>query len=288
MKRLLRLSGWILLLGLLAPPVWAATAESGAADGMAGEDPAEIDPYEAIPLPVGEELDRPLLDLWKFVAGGGDLQQARIQMQAYLRSPVGKQRAEAGQLANSYMFHLLLGKLSLLGLSTLHEQPQETEQNKGLQWFSQGVERISSRQSGQGESSFIKGIFSVANLGKEEIQRLEQAGIKIRYWPSMNRYSNAAFIAGQFEKLTLKEKETVLNVAVGARFNGAKVDALQIHDVQSDTYMLRSLYFNLAGYIHLAGNNDYFAKTLFTNQSDDLYLRLKEKTGFDALQLFQQ
>ncbi len=274
---------WLACLVILPGLVLAEEVQTDA--GVpAGEMAEEFVPFASLPYAARMELNEALLTIWEFVDQGGDVREARLRLLTYLRSAEGKALSENGFLANSFMYHVLLGRAGLL--SGVVERMADTE-NKGLHWFVQGMMRIYENKSAQASGSFAKGIFSSLLLNDEDYQRLKEAGIKVQYFPSMTPYSNAAFIAGRFYKMTFQEQEEILNVAQGRKISRFEVNPADLNNPNTISYQLQSLYYNLSAYLVMEGHNDLYAIQEFSNHPSDLFERLREKFGYDAREIFE-
>ncbi len=240
-------------------------------------------PFASLPYAARMELNEALLTIWEFAEQEESVVEARLKLLAYLRSPEGKQEIESGFFANSYLFHVLLARVGLL-------EPMQDRlgggENKGLHWFSQGLLRIYEKKSAQASSSFAKGIFSSLQLNAADYQRLIDAGIDVKYFPSMTSYSNAAFIAGRFYKMSYWTQQQILNIAITEKITSIDIVPADLVNPSSESYQLQALYYNLGAYLVLEGYNDPYAVREFFDEPDDLYNILRERFGYDAREIF--
>ena len=269
---------WMALISLsMTSMVFAAPAPE-MAEGEAAE-LAEPIPFAELPYSARMELGEPLLNIWEFLDDGGEPLEGRRQLLGYLRSEGGRQVMASKYLDNSYMYHVLLGKAgSLIGVV----DRMDTRNNKGLHWFVHGLLRIYENKSAQASGNFAKGIFSSLQLGPEDYRRLEDNGIKVNYYPSMSSYSNAAFIAGSFTKMSYSDQQELLNVSLARKVLNMDVDRSQLKNPQSQSYQLLGLYYNLGAFLVLESYNDLFAVEEFYDQPDDLYNILRDMFEFEA------
>jgi len=242
-------------------------------------------PFAGLPYAARMELNESLLTIWEFVDEGGDVVEARRLLLGYLRTPEGREFVAGDLPLNSYMYQVLLTKAGLLAGFLKNTDKRS---NKGMHWFTQGLLRIYEKKSAQASSNFVKGIFSALQLEVADYQRLESVGIEMKYFPSMTSYSNAAFMAVRFAKMSYPEQQQILNVAIAEKI--AKLELLpeEILDPTSTSYQLQALYYNLGAFLVLEGDNDLFAVQELFDKPDDLFNILKEKFGYDAREIFQR
>lgn len=274
-RELLGLSGAIIFVLLFC----SAVAAESVPDVVEGEGEEVELPFAQLPYPARMELNDDLLKIWEFLEQNGEPLEARRQLLLYLRTESGRQLIKDKTLDNSYMYHVLLGKAG--SLTGVLDRMDESD-NKGLHWFVHGLLRIYENKSAQASGNFVKGMFSALQLEPEDYQRLEDNGIKVRYYPSMTSYSNAAFIAGSFAKMGYTEQQELLNVAMARKILNMDVDRSELDDPKSPSYQLLGLYYNLGAFLVLEGYNDLFAVEEFYDKPDDLYSILRDKFEFEA------
>ena len=239
----------------------------------------EVVPFAALPQSARIELNHELLTIWEQLDQGGESMDARLQLLTYLRSVSGRKLTASKQMNDSYMYHVLLGKAGILAgsLDRLDESG-----NKGLHWFVHGLLRIYENKSTQASGNFVKGMFSSLHLVPEDYQRLADNGIKVKYFPSMNPYSNSAFLAAGFVKMIYADQQAILNVAMARKVLNMAVNPEEFNNPQSQSYQLLGLYYNLGAFLVLEGYNDLYAIEEFYDQPDDLFNILRDKFEFDS------
>ncbi len=272
----------LIYLFLLPPLSFAAEPEGNLAEELIEEEPI---PFASLPYAARMELNEVLLTIWESAKQEGNLTNARRTLLAYLRSPEGKHEIENGFLANSYLFHVLLARVGLL--EPMMDRLSDGK-NKGLHWFSHGLLRIYEKKSAQASSSFAKGIFSALQLGAADYKRLTDADIDVKYFPSMTSYSNAAFIAGRFYKMSYWEQQRILNIAIAEKVTTIEIIPADLVVPSSESYQLQALYYNLGAYLVLEEYNDTYAVKEFFNDPGDLYNILRERFGYDAREIFKR
>ncbi len=275
--------GVALICFLLLPPLtYAVEPEGGSAEVLIEEEPI---PFASLPYAARMELNEVLLTIWESAKQEGNLMNARRALLTYLRSAEGKHEIDNGYLANSYLFYVLLARVGLL--EPMMDRLAD-DKNKGLHWFSHGLLRIYEKKSAQASSSFAKGIFSALQLGEADYQRLIDANIDVKYFPSMTSYSNAAFIAGRFYKMSYWEQQEILNIAIAEKVTTIEIIPADLVIPSSESYQLQALYYNLGAYLVLEEYNDTYAVKEFFNDPNDLYNILRERFGYDAREIFKR
>ncbi len=264
------------------------TDDAAAEDIVVAEDIVEevvIIPFETLPYAARMELNEAFLIVWETLDQEGRLKDAQYMLLDYLRTPEGQKITRSGFLDNSYMYYVLLAKSRLLAgfLSKM-----DGIKNKGLRWFSQGMIRIYENKSAQASSNFAKGIFSSLQLDEADYQHLIDAGVKIRYFPTMTAYSNAAFIATRFLKVSYQEQQTILNIAMAKKVTELELIPADILMPKSESYQLQALYYNLGAYLVLESYQDSYSVRQFLDEPDDLFNILQEKFGYDAREIFER
>ena len=282
-----RAFAWRLCVGIalaclffLSYPAHSAEPEAEAENALLEEEPI---PFASLPYAARMELNETLLTIWEFAEQEGNVAEARLNLLTYMRGPEGKQEMESGFFANSYLFHVLLARVGLL--APMLDRMGDGK-NKGLHWLSQGLLRIYEKKSAQASSSFAKGIFSALQLNAADYQRLIDADIDVKYFPSMTSYSNAAFIAGRFYKMSYWMQQQILNIAITEKITSIDIIPADLVDPSTESYQLQALYYNLGAYLVLEGYNDPYAVREFFDEPDDLYNILRERFGYDAREIF--
>lgn len=268
-----------------APEFRLAYAQASAQEKSAEDDAfkalEELDPEAEVPGAVRGGLPQPLINVWRRMQLDKDMPGAVQMMKEYLGSGTGSRLSRSDLLLNAHAYHLLLARLGMLGT------PVDRQKNKGLFWYTQGLEQYYTQKALQARASFVKGVFAEAELRDADFARLRAQGVDVKFDRTMNEYVNSAILASKFMALSLEEKEIMLNVGVGEKIAGVEVVPEDLANPASPSYRLLSLYYNLGAYIIAESNNNFSATFAFKNSGDDLYQILLQKFGFETTDLYE-
>ncbi len=265
------------------------------------EENLEYDPYWNVPDSVKYIAPAQLLDAWVAWHENKDKQSAIKILRDYALTnkkastlPTQSQYSKDfvfdlsmfnDTKINSFAFQLLLAKVNML--KNITEQDVELYDDKGLFWYAKGLEKVYQQKALHARLAFVRGIMSAAELGTENFQQLNYAGIEINYDPGMSKYVNSARLANKFLALPLEKQEIVLNIALADKFFNQPVNKDEIGDIYSPTYRMLSILFNLGAYIKTERSFDYGANVIFTDEEYDLYRILADKFKFHTIDLIE-
>lgn len=241
----------------------------------------ELDPEAVVPGAIRRGLPQPLINVWRKMQVDKDTPGAVRMIQDFMRTGTGSRLSRSDLLLNAHAYHVLLSRLGMMGTKV------DRQKNKGLFWFSQGLEQVYTQKAIQARASFVKGIFAESEMRDEDFDRLRAEGINVKFDRTMNEYVNSAILASKFMELSLEDKEIMLNVGVGEKIARMEVVPEDLVNPASNSYRLLSLYFNLGAFIVMEGNNNFSATLAFKNSSSDLYQILLQKFGFETTDLYE-
>lgn len=265
------------------------------------EENLEYDPYWNVPDSVKYVAATQLMDAWVALHENKDKQSTIKILRDYALAnkkasalPTQSQYSKDfvfdlsmfnDTKANSFAFQLLLAKVNML--KNITEQDSELYDDKGLFWYAKGLEKVYQQKALHARLAFVRGLMSAAELGPENFQQLNYAGIEINYDPGMSKYVNSARLANKFLELPLEKQEIVLNIALADKFFNQPVNKDEIGDIYSPTYKMLSILFNLGAYIKTERSFNYGANVIFTNEEYDLYRILADKFKFHTIDLIE-
>ncbi len=223
-----------------------------------------IDVYKSLPGAVNADPDGSVIDAWAlFHKLNKKALAENIIFGVHDRTQLGGYMPmRESSNYSSHIDWLLTVQMGIMGNVNANSS---FDNNRGLKWYVDGVQRLYTHDNFNARQSFANGMFVSAQLGPNDYQRMHNAGVDVDWQPSLDVNGNALNLAKKFVGMDIRNKNLVLNVGIGDKFKNVSGKTDKPFDTTTPEYALKNVYFNLGFYI-LADYN-------YGNKNESIELR---------------